>query len=54
MLKVGPNQLSLSGDLHTTGITPSTFQLLAPSDKMAWGHPFLSLKRTINLTFSKQ
>ena len=52
MIKVVPTQLFLGGDLHTTGITPSSF--LLPAGKMARGHPSLSLKITINLMFSKQ
>ena len=54
MLKVLPTQLSLFGDLHTTGITTRTSLLLVPPGKMALGHPSLSLKRIINLMFPKQ
>ena len=57
MIKVVPTQLFFflgGGDLHTTGITASTFLLLVPPGKMARGHLFLSLKRTIHLMFSKQ
>ena len=54
MIKVVPTQLFFGGNLHTTGITASTFLLLVSPGKMAQGHPSLSLKRTINLMFSKQ
>ena len=35
IIKVVPPQLFLFGDLHTTGITASTFLLLVPPGKMA-------------------